>query len=100
MRVSNTLQGDALADVLRKIINGRVDFADNIYCRRLEVVAGGTPNVDFTVQHGLGKIPLGYIANPASSAVIYDGADRADWTENTMTLRSSVAGVTIHLIVV
>ena len=55
---------------------------------------------DTSISHDLGRIPLAvFVIRPdGRSAVIYKGA--VAWTSTTINLRSSVAGISVSLLLV
>jgi len=79
----------------RKRDNGRAGNHD------AEIVTVNFPYamLDVGVKHKLGRIAEGYIVIGASTATfIFDGVTA--WDENTVSLRSVVAGVTAKLIII
>jgi hypothetical protein len=81
------------------LLNGKIDFADNIFCRTVDVPDTGTANVAFTVTHGLGRTPIAYIWNINAAGIVYDH-DRDNWTTTTLTLKCSISNAEVRLIVV
>lgn len=77
-------------DAIISEVNGRLNFVDNIQGTIQSFVFSG-PGVEVSVDHGLGKVPTGYIVISLSTAMtVYDGS-----TANSnikLYLRSSVAG--------
>lgn len=85
------------------IINGQIGFGngvtkDNLNLAWGNVVTPGAPNTDFGVVHNLGRVPVGYIVVSKSAAVdVYTGSVAA--TITTLTLRATVAGVAIRVMI-
>lgn len=80
------------------ILDGQIDFYDNIRCKIIDVLDTGTAGVEFTVEHNLGRVPLGYIVNIDRSGFVYD-SNRSGWTDIEMTLKCSAANAVLKLIV-
>ena len=89
---------------LTDVINGKLGFGDgtnrdNIDGTWINVVAPVAPNTDFTVNHNLGRIPVGYWIMIKDRAVdVYTGSIAA--TNTALTLRATVASAVIRLFVV
>lgn len=52
-------------------------------------------NADTPIQHGLGRIPIGYIPLrvPSTGGDVVDGSlNGADWTPSTVVLQAKIAG--------
>lgn len=86
-----------------RVINGGLSFGagttkDNIDGAWVTAVTPGAPNTDFVVTHNLGRIPVGYIVMSKSAACdVYTGSVGATATQ--LTLRGTVAGVTVTLFI-
>lgn len=85
--------------------NGRVSFGDGNHLQSDNIdgvwisFVTGVANTDQTLNHNLNRIPSGYIAMQKSAACdLYTGSVVA--TKTQITLRPTVAGVTILLFVV
>jgi len=77
--------------VLQVLTNG-LDFASNFNGKMLSMTFDAA-NTDASVQHGLGRVPVGYLVYQRSaSMVVYDGSVAN--TASTLTLRASSAGTT------
>jgi hypothetical protein len=89
---------------LALVINGRISFGDgltrdNIDGTWVNVPDTGIGNTDFTVQHNLGRLPVGYILMRTSLPTsIYDGSIPATTTE--ITLRSIIDNANVTLFIV
>ncbi len=89
---------------IARALNGRVGFGDgtdseNIEGTWISVTTPGTPNTDFTVTHGLDRLPAGYLVMVKAAAVdIFDGSVAA--TISQITLRATVGSVAIKLFIV
>jgi hypothetical protein len=85
------------------VINGNIGFgdgtnADNISGAWATVITPGTPNTDFVITHNLGRVPVGYLIMIKNAAVdVYTGSTGA--TKTQITLRATVASVTIKLFI-
>jgi hypothetical protein len=102
---------DTFVLMLRKIyvnlasaFNGNIGFGDGTLTDNLNgawasPVTPGAVNTDFTVTHNLGRIPVGYLVMSKSAACdVYTGSVGA--TKTQLTLRATVAGVTLKLFIV
>jgi hypothetical protein len=84
--------------VLKAILDRGVSFDDNLDIERVSVTSHATPGTEFSVAHGLGKVPTGYIVYGQDGAgSIYDGATSN--TKTTLYLKSDVASKTFRIIV-
>lgn len=73
---------------VRELISGQTVF--------VTITTGSTINKDFAIEHGLGRLPNGYVLLKGMTAImvlsgfiLYDGD--TPWTTNHMYLKSSVA---------
>ena len=86
------------AMVLKSILDGGISIDDNVDASRITVVTHATPGIEFSVSHGLGKVPLGYIVTGQEAAgSLYDGT-----TVNTnanLYLKSDVSSKTFKILV-
>lgn len=86
------------AMVLKSILDGGISFNDNVDASQVSVVSHGTPGTEFSISHGLGKIPMGYIVTGQDGAgSVYDGT-----TSNTKTdlyLKSDASSKTFRLLI-
>src|SRR6267142_1583763 len=86
------------------VINGRVGFGDgtlpdNIDGSWINVVAPVAPNTDFTVNHNLQRLPVGYwIMQKDRACDIYTGSVAATTTQ--LTLRATVASAVLRLFII
>jgi len=89
---------------LAVVLNGRVSFGDglsrdNIDGEWVDVPDTGVGDTDFTVQHNLGRRPVGYIVMRSSVAtMIYDGSIPATLTEITLRSATDNANVTLFIV--
>ncbi len=87
-----------------RALNGRIGFGDgtdseNIEGTWISVTTPGTPNTDFTVTHGLDRLPSGYLVMSKAAAVdIFDGGVAA--TISQITLKATVGSVAVVLFIV
>jgi len=64
----------------------------------IEIADTGALGVEFTVQHGLGRVPIGYIPTHINKpATIYVGA--TTWTVENIYLKASDNNVALGLLV-
>lgn len=83
---------------LMAILDGGVSFDDNLDISRVSVTSHVTPGTEFSVAHGLGKTPTGYIVYGQNAAgSIYDGATANDKT--TLYLKSDVSAKIFRVMV-
>lgn len=84
--------------VLKSILDKGISFDDNVDVSRISVVSHATPGTEFSISHGLGKIPLGYIVIGQSGAgSVYDGTTPN--TKDILYLKSDVSSKTFRLFV-
>lgn len=86
------------AMVLKSILDGGISIDDNVDASRVTIVTHATPGTEFSVSHGLGKVPLGYIVTGKEAAgIVYDGTTAN--TNTTLYLRSDVSSKTFKILV-
>lgn len=79
------------------ILDGGISFDDNMDISRVSVTSHATPGTEFSVAHGLGKTPTGYIVYGQDGAgSIYDGATAN--TATTLYLKSDAVSKTFRII--
>lgn len=84
--------------------NGNIGFgdgtnADNINGTWINVVAPVAPNTDFTVDHNLGRLPVGYwIMQKDRACDVYTGGVAS--TTTALTLRATVASAVLRLFII
>jgi hypothetical protein len=89
---------------LTDVINGHIGFgdgtnADNVDGAWVNVVTPAAPNTDFTVNHNLGRLPVGYWIMQKDRAVdVYTGSVAS--TKTQLTLRATVASAVIRLFII
>src|SRR6267378_3312376 len=89
---------------LTLVINGSLGFgdgtnSDNISGSWINVVAPVAPNTDFTVNHNLNRLPVGYwVMQKDRACDVYTGSVAA--TKTALTLRATVASAVLRLFVV
>src|SRR6266403_1108071 len=87
-----------------QILNGNIGFGDgtnldNINGSWINVVAPVGANTDFTVNHNLGRLPVGYLVMQKDRACdVYTGSVGATLTQ--LTLRATVASAVLRLFIV
>lgn len=83
---------------LKGSLDKGLSFDDNMDVSRVSVVSHATPGTEFSVAHGLGKVPTGYIVYGQTAAgSLYDGATAN--TKTTLYLKSDAAAATFRIIV-
>lgn len=88
----------AYINELTPIINGKIQFDDNIKSQTVEVYFDAA-NQDKTISHNLNKTNVGFLLiNKMSSFDVYHGS--ISDTLSTVTLRSTVAGVTATILII
>lgn len=84
--------------VLRAILDRGLSFSDNADVSIVSVTSHGTPGTEFSIAHGLGKVPTGYIVTKqAAAGSVYDGATSN--TATTLYLKSDAASTSFTLMV-
>jgi hypothetical protein len=64
-----------------------------------QIITPVTPNTEFTVNHNLGHIPIGYdVKGQDQAGIVYDSR-RNLWTNTQMFLKCNVASMNIRLFV-
>ena len=96
-----------LRDLVRKV-NRRISFGDgvdgyragNLDAQYVDVATTpGVADTEFTVVHGLQRVPVGYIVVRKDKACdVYDSSI-GSWTDSLMFLKCTVATATVKLIV-
>lgn len=80
-----------------EVVNGKLDFQTNFNSQVLSQ-SFSAADTDTTIGHNLGRVPFGYlVASKTVSSDIYNGSVSA--TASTITLKASVAPVTVTLVV-
>lgn len=93
-----------LWEQLARVINYHIGFGDGVNADNVDgvwvtAVTPGTPNTNFTVTHNLGRVPVGYIPMSKTAATdIYTGSVAATTTQ--LTLKATIAGVTVNLFII
>ena len=92
---------------LARVFNGHVSFGNNTEAKDPSQNIDGvwlnfvtpTPDTDFTVDHNLGRLPVGYIVMTKTAPVdIYTGSMLATATQ--LTLRATNNAVAVALFVI
>src|SRR5215469_9223478 len=90
-------------NILATTINGNISFGDgtsinNINGTWINTVTPNTPNTDFTLNHNLQRLPVGYLIMKKSAACdIYTGSVAP--TSTAVTLRATAGNVVIRLFI-
>jgi len=83
---------------LKSILDGGLSFEDNMDVSLVTVTSDATPGTEFSVSHGLGKVPTGYIVYKQGGAgTIYNGPTAN--TATTLYLRSDASSTSFSVIV-
>lgn len=78
----------AALEQIRRIVNGRLAFTENIRATGPLTVVLGTSEV--AIGHNLGELPTGVlVVRLSANAAVYDGTTA--WTADTIYLRASSA---------
>lgn len=86
------------------VLNGRVSLGDltigsaNIEGTPVKVADTGTADVEFTINHDLGRVPILYLYNISKTGYVYD-SQRNLWTTSTLRLKCSAANAVLTLFV-
>ncbi len=87
---------DHFCQNVEQVINGRLDFSTNLNCKLISITFS-TANLSVPLDHGLGRVPAGYIVTSASAATsVYDSPVAN--TTSTINLMAS-APATVGLLV-
>lgn len=72
---------------------------DNIYGSWISYTTNAVANTEDTINHNLGKIPVGYLVmNRDKAAIVYKGGTA--WTATQMFLKCSVATTAVVIFVI
>ena len=87
-----------LALNLNAILDGGISVDDNMDISRFSVTSHVTPGAEFSVAHGLGKVPTGYIVyGQAGAGSVYDGTTSN--TSTTLYLKSDASNTVFRIVV-
>lgn len=87
---------DLFCQDVTEVVNGKLSFADNFDGKSQSVTFSLTAT-DMAIQHGLGRVPTGYIITSATAAMkVYSGNLVA--TSDAIYLRSDAVGTVTLLI--
>lgn len=93
-----TLETEEFKRRVAAILNGHIDFTDNMFCRVIDVPDSGPADSSIILVHGLNRLPIGYTWNIDRAGIVYD-FNRAAWTTVNMTLKCSVANAVLRLVI-
>lgn len=83
-------------DMLKEVLNNGLQFADNFDAKIINITFTSA-NADTRADHGLGRVPQGYIVfRRSASMVVYDGATA--WSTSSIYLKSSATGTVTVMI--
>lgn len=81
---------------LNNILNNGLVVEDNFDWAILEVELASGEN---TIQHGMGRVPYGYLVIYTESAVTITGSSIGSWTTEQLLLTSNAASPRVRLFV-
>ena len=97
-QLAQIFNGGITVGIGRPYAGATVIPAVNLAANGMAVSTSGGGTVDFVVTHNLGRVPEGYFVTQYLGQVnIWNGVGA--WTTTTLTLRASVNGVGICLLV-
>jgi hypothetical protein len=79
------------------ILNGGIDFADNIRGGLFEITIDSTS--EQTLVHDLGFVPSGFIVILTTSEITLWASRLEDWTQDRLFFQSSATSQTVRLFV-
>lgn len=107
MRPSSTLSGPSAIQNLQRILDGNISFgmdSSNEVGKNIDGwdATGTTPGVadtEFSISHGLGRIPKGFIVLSVNAGVVIYKSTTA-WTSKVIYLKCSGPSVAYTLFIV
>lgn len=87
-------QTEALEPQFREIVENGIDkrvFAD--------VTNTGGADVEYSIEHGAGTIPLGFIVINQDKAAVTYKSDETTWDESYIYLKTSVSNVALRVLI-
>ena len=85
------------SDEVNQQLNGKLDFFDNVRVV-FSTFTFASMNLEYKIQHSLGRTPIGFIATKMDgAAIIYNGTSQ--WTSDAIYLKSNAGSVTVTLMV-
>lgn len=83
---------------LATIINRGLNFSDNFNCTISTVADTGAANTEFSIAHGLKRIPTGYLViRRSAGGVVYDSG--TTFTTANIYLKCTTANTTLTVII-
>jgi len=87
---------------LIQVVNGRIGYGDGVHSDNIDgiwvSVTFALANTDTLITHNLGRLPVGYhVMTKSASCDVYTGGVAS--TDTQITLRGTVAGVTVNLFI-
>jgi hypothetical protein len=92
-----------------RVLAGNVSFGDtmtnkepgrNIQCWKATGTTPGAANTDFTIQHGLGRIPITISAQDTNNGGLLYRSPVTAWTKTAVTLRCTTATAAYNVVVI
>lgn len=78
-----------------QVVNGQLDFKTNVNCKLLSITFSAA-NTNTAINHGLGRIPAGYIITGASAAaLVYNGTGNTTSVLNLMASAPATVGLLV-----
>lgn len=96
MNIPPILTAPRAIDTFHRALRGQLTLEENVSCTRVDVPDTGTADVEFEVQHGLGRVPRHYLWNADVAGSVYDSR-RTEWTELLMYLKCSASNAQLTL---
>jgi len=83
---------------LSALLDGGLQFADNMNVELVTFNSSGTPDAENAVAHNLKRVPTGYIVYGLDkAAIVYSGGSA--WTSTAIYLKVNVATVAAEILV-
>jgi hypothetical protein len=92
-----------------RVLAGNVEFGDtmtnkepgrNIKCWKATGTTPGVANTDFTIQHGLGKVPITIAAQDTNNGGLLYRSPATAWTKTAVTLRCTTVSAAYNVIII
>lgn len=97
--------------VLRGLIqafNGKITFGDgtqasqagNLDGQWVQFLTPATPDTEFVVPHGIGRLPIGTVVVQQDKAGQVYGSSLGSWSDRVLYLKCTTASVTMRVLVI
>ena len=102
---------DNLSDWLTnhgRVLDGNISFGGtmsnkdrdrNVSCWKAQGTTPAAANTDFTINHGLGRVPITIIGQDTTSGGLLYRSPATAWTKTTITLRCTTTATAYNVIV-